>query len=77
MLEYPGAVFPVTTVDPVLDQRDDDYVPMNDKDRFNWELYSPEKYTDAPVSLQVVTRRFEDEKCLAVLGVIEKAMGRD
>lgn len=77
ILEYPGAVFPVTTVDPKLDAKDESYVPINEKDRFQYELYSPEKYVDAPVSLQVVTRRFEDEKCLAVLEAIEKSMGRD
>jgi amidase len=31
---------------------------------------------EAPVGLQIVTRKFEDEKCLAVLGVVERAMGR-
>lgn len=70
-------MFPVTTVDPKLDAKDESYVPINEKDRFQYELYSPEKYVDAPVSLQVVTRRFEDEKCLAVLEAIEKSMGRD
>lgn len=77
ILEYPGAVFPVTTVDPKLDAKDENYAPINEQDRFQYELYSPEKYVDAPVSLQVVTRRFEDEKCLAVLEIIEKSMGRD
>jgi amidase len=77
LLEYPGAVFPVTTVSPDLDAKDETYVPMNEQDKFNYDLYDPRRYVDAPVSLQVVTRRFEDEKCLAVLEVIEKAMGRE
>lgn len=51
-------------------------MPRNEKDRWNWELYEPERYVDAPVGLQIVTRRFEDEKCLAVLEVVERAMGR-
>ena len=76
MLEYPGAVFPVTTVNQALDVEETEYVPRNEKDAFNWELYKRERYVDAPVGLQVVTRRWEDEKCLAVLGEIEKAMGR-
>jgi amidase len=33
-------------------------------------------YVDAPVGLQIVTRRFEDEKCLDILEAVEKAMGR-
>ena len=32
---------------------------------------------DAPIGLQIVGRRFEDEKCLKVLEVVEKAMGRN
>lgn len=76
MLEYPGAVFPVSKVDQEIDVEEKDYVPRNDQDRFNWELYKRERYVDAPVSLQVVTRRWEDEKCLAVLKEVEKALGR-
>ena len=51
-------------------------MPMNEQDRFNYDLYEPGKYVDAPVSLQLVTRRFECEKCLEVLEVVERAMGR-
>ncbi|TVY81376.1 putative amidase, partial [Lachnellula suecica] len=76
LLEYPGAVFPVTFVDQKLDVKDASYVPKNEQDKFNYELYDPAKYTDAPIGLQIVTRRFEDEKCLKVLEVVEKAMGR-
>ncbi|KAH7388881.1 acetamidase [Cadophora sp. MPI-SDFR-AT-0126] len=76
MLEYPGAVFPVTKVDQAVDVEETEYVPRNPQDKFNWELYKRERYIDAPVSLQIVTRRWEDEKCLAVLSEVEKAMGR-
>lgn len=76
LLEYPGAVFPVTSVDQDLDKKDESYVPINDQDGFNYELYSPEKYVDAPISLQLVTRKWEDEKCMKILERVEKAMGR-
>ncbi|KAK7515221.1 amidase family protein [Phyllosticta citriasiana] len=77
LLDYPGVVFPVTFVDPAKDKRDEHYVPMNEKDKFNHELYSPEKYVGAPVSLQVIGRRNHDEKVMAALEAIERAMGRD
>lgn len=77
MLEYPAVAFPVTTVDQKLDVQDDTYVALNALDRVNYDLYEPSKYIDAPIGLQLVTRRFEDEKCLAILEVIEKALGRD
>ncbi|EER37032.1 acetamidase [Histoplasma capsulatum H143] len=78
LLDYPGAVFPVTTVDPAVDARDENYRPRNDKDRYNYNLYTgPERYEGAPVSLQLVGRKFCDEKVIAGLEAIEKAMGRE
>lgn len=76
LLDYPGAVFPVTTVDPAKDLKDVNYVPVNDEDKFVYDMYSPEKYANAPVSLQVIGRRQQDEKTLAALKEIERAMGR-
>lgn len=76
LLDYPAVVFPVTTVDQVKDVKDPNYVPKNEKDKFVYEMYSPEKYVNAPVSLQIVGRRQYDEKVLAALKEIERAMGR-
>ncbi|EXJ91639.1 hypothetical protein A1O3_00189 [Capronia epimyces CBS 606.96] len=76
LLDYPAAVFPVTVVDQALDQPETDYQPMNSEDKRNHELYDPGTYRDAPVGLQLVTRRYEDEKCLAILAAIERVMGR-
>jgi amidase len=39
-------------------------------------MYSPETFADAPVSLQIIGRRQEDEKVIAALVEIERAMGR-
>jgi len=77
LLDYPGVVFPVTTVDPVKDQKDTNYVPKNAEDQFVYDLYSPETFKDAPVSLQIIGRRYYDEKVIAALAEIERAMGRE
>lgn len=76
LLDYPGVVFPVTTVTPEKDPKDTAYQPKNEQDKFVHEMYSPEKYIDAPVSLQIIGRRQYDEKVLAALVEIERAMGR-
>jgi Asp-tRNA(Asn)/Glu-tRNA(Gln) amidotransferase A subunit family amidase len=76
LLDYPSLSFPVTRVDPTVDLREEDYVPKNEQDRFNHELYDPARYVGAPIGLQLVTRRYEDEKCLDVLEAVEEAMGR-
>lgn len=76
LLDYPGVVFPVTTVDPEKDKKDLDYEPKNAEDQFVYDMYSPERYKDAPVSLQIIGRRHYDEKVIAALTEIERAMGR-
>jgi amidase len=75
LLDYPAAVFPVTKVDPRLDEVTD-YQPMNEEDRFVQNLYDPDTYAGAPISLQIVGRRHRDEKVLAALTAIEHAIGR-
>ncbi|KAF5517585.1 putative amidase [Colletotrichum aenigma] len=75
LLEYPAISFPVSHVDQNLDLADESYIPSNPDDAFDHRLYTgPEMYRDAPISLQLVTRRYEDEKCLEVLRRVEIAM---
>ncbi|KAL2048048.1 hypothetical protein ABVK25_011085 [Lepraria finkii] len=78
LVDYPAVVFPVTTVDPALDVLDKSYVPMNEQDRFNLGLYDgPERYLGLPVSLQLVGRKYEDEKLIEALEYITEKIGLD
>lgn len=77
LLDYPACVFPVGFVEIEKDPKEEGYTPMNEKDKYNYELYSPEKYVGAPISLTLVGRRYMDEKVMAALEVVEKAMGRE
>lgn len=73
LLEYPAVAFPVGRVDQ-SDVPDAQYVPQNEDDKFNHALYTgPDAFRNAPISLQLVTRRYEDEKCIEVLKRIEAA----
>lgn len=76
LLDYPGVIFPVTFVDVEKDKKDEGYVPMNDQDKYNHDLYDAEKWIGAPVSACIVGRRYMDEKVMAALEAVEKAMGR-
>lgn len=72
VLDYPSVVFPVTRAMPEVDIYETDYEPRNSDDRYNFETYrDPEVYRDVPVSLQLVGRRFEDEKLLEILKYIQ------
>ena len=75
LLDYPAVVFPVTQVDPELDKLEQGYRPRNEQDEYNYNLYEPEKYRDAPVSLQLVGRRYEDEKVIEALEMIKEITG--
>lgn len=75
LLDYPSITFPVTKVDADKDKPDPNYTPKNEKDKFNYELYtSAEKFADAPVGLQLVATRSEDEKMLSIMRLIDKAL---
>jgi Asp-tRNA(Asn)/Glu-tRNA(Gln) amidotransferase A subunit family amidase len=75
ILDYPALVFPVTQVDQEKDLVEEGYEPMNEQDEWNYKLYSPEKYVDAPVSLQLVGRRYTDEKVFEAMEFIKEVVG--
>jgi len=61
LLDYPAIVFPVDKVNVEKDSEEIDYIPRNEKDKFNWDLwekYGAEGYNDAPISLQLIGRRY-------------------
>jgi amidase len=73
-LDYPAAILPIGTVEktdtwssfpPVSSER------LNPLDGWHRKLYQdiegPNRYEGAPVSLQIVGRRFHDEKLLRVV----------
>ncbi|KAH8811123.1 amidase signature domain-containing protein [Xylogone sp. PMI_703] len=75
LLDYPAIVFPVTKVDPEFDLSPHDFQPLTELDADNWKLYDAHKFASLPVSLQLVGRRFEDEKVLAILEFITEQIG--
>ncbi|RKK80142.1 hypothetical protein BFJ71_g15997 [Fusarium oxysporum] len=74
LTNYSVVVIPVTEADEKIDVFDESYEPLGEKDRLNWESYDPAVYDGAPVGVQVVARKFEEEKVLAVARVICTAL---
>lgn len=66
LLDYPGCVFPVAKVDKAVDVMGGKFKAMSGKDKENWALYDAEAFHGVPISLQLVGRRFEDEKVLEI-----------
>ncbi|KIW04342.1 uncharacterized protein PV09_04632 [Verruconis gallopava] len=74
LLDYTSVVFPVLNVDKTVDVRDESYTPKNEEDRICFESYDPEIYDGAHTSLQVVGRRLQEEKMLAVAELVAQAL---
>ncbi|EMC94858.1 hypothetical protein BAUCODRAFT_74044 [Baudoinia panamericana UAMH 10762] len=75
LLDYPSLVFPTGLQAGLEDKVEEGYKPRNEEDGYNYELYKPETYVDAPISLQLVGRRYEDEKVVEALRMISEIAG--
>ncbi|KIV95041.1 hypothetical protein PV10_02747 [Exophiala mesophila] len=73
LLNYPAITLPVGKVDKNIDKADPTYKPVNDTwDQENYEIYDPELFHGAPISLQLVGRYLEEEKLFAVAETIDR-----
>lgn len=75
LLDYPGLVFPVFKVEKDVDVWTGYEQILGELDQENRELWNPEEFHGAPVGLQIVGRRFEDEKIVAILEHITDKIG--
>ncbi|OJD20338.1 hypothetical protein ACJ73_08330 [Blastomyces percursus] len=76
VLDYSSIVIPVTTADKAVDIPDADYTPLNDMDKVIHDEYDAEIYDCAPVSLQLIGRRFQEEKLIALAEYLGKEVKR-
>lgn len=92
MLDYSAAILPVTTVDKNIDVVDSGYVPINGVDEKVFEacrylnidhgyntltiVDDPELYDGAHVAVQIVGRRFQEEKVLALTEILGDSLGK-
>ncbi|KAG1881700.1 general amidase [Suillus tomentosus] len=77
VLDYAATVFPVTTVDPTLDARNEKDPPHRFYDQFDqdvYEMYDPEKFKNAPVCLQLVGRTLEEEAVIKMTEIVDAAL---
>uniref|UniRef100_A0A093VG61 Acetamidase n=1 Tax=Talaromyces marneffei PM1 TaxID=1077442 RepID=A0A093VG61_TALMA len=79
LLDYPALAIPVTKVDRTKDDRSLDkewmtYQPRNKSDEFNHQQYDIDLIHGAPVGVQVITPKLQEEKCIAVAKVIEESL---
>ncbi|KAI3329205.1 amidase [Xylariaceae sp. AK1471] len=74
LMNYSVVVIPVTAADKALDAFDHAYRPLSELDEKNWRAYDPEIYHDGPVGVQIVARKFEEEKVWAIAKIVHKIL---
>ncbi|KAF2638826.1 amidase signature enzyme [Massarina eburnea CBS 473.64] len=79
LLDYPAGILPVTHVDPVKDQLPPsfDFKKLNGVAKGAYKHYDATEMAGLPVAVQVVGRRLEEEKVLAVMERIEDALDKN
>lgn len=70
VLDYAAGNIPHDHVDPAVDTKNGGPY-WNLFDREIAELFDPKVFEGAPSGVQVVCRRFEEEKCLEVMRVVD------
>ncbi|KAF5719060.1 amidase (acetamidase) [Fusarium mundagurra] len=77
LLDYTAGVLPVTHVDKIRDQLPGDFSlkSLNGIAQGAYKLYDANAMHGLPVGVQVIGRRLEEEKVLAIMKKIEEAMG--
>ncbi|OCL15205.1 amidase [Glonium stellatum] len=74
LLDYTSVAIPVTRADKTLDPFDSNYKYMNSVDHQNWADYDPEIYDGAPAGVQLMGRRFDEERMISVAGIVIDAL---
>lgn len=79
LLDYTAGVMPVTHVDKEKDELSDDFdmSELNGIAQGAYKLYDAEAMHGLPVGVQVIGRRLEEEKVLAIMQRVEDALGSD
>ncbi|KAF1850388.1 amidase [Cucurbitaria berberidis CBS 394.84] len=75
-LDYTSVTVPVGNVDKSVDKVEEEYKPIDERDKGIQDDYDPEIYDGAHVSLQIVGRRLQEEKMLAVAEYVGKLLGK-
>ncbi|RSH92487.1 hypothetical protein EHS25_008903 [Saitozyma podzolica] len=76
LADYATAIIPVTQVDPAVDVTPPAHEFRNEQDKFNYEQYDPEYFRDAPISLQVIGKKYEEEAVIRMTEIVASALGK-
>lgn len=74
-LDYTTVTIPVTRVDKNIDRYDDGYTPIGKEDQENYDAWDADIFDGAHVSVQLIGRRLQEEKMLALAEYVGQVLG--
>ncbi|KAF2098440.1 Acetamidase, partial [Rhizodiscina lignyota] len=75
MIDYPAMIIPVgSAVDPALDPVDSAFKAAGPEDARNQAYYNPADFAGAPITVQLVCRRFREEEIIGLTSIIADAL---
>ncbi|KAI0736568.1 amidase signature domain-containing protein [Fomitopsis betulina] len=74
LLDYPAAVFPTGLRATGTEPFDDDFQAWGEDDQINHDAYKPEFFKGAPLSLQIVSSRFNDELVIDAVTRVDRIL---
>lgn len=85
VVDSPVGVLPVSHVDPFKDYLEDAWTTEKygavtvDHELYKSKkpLYDPQAMAGMPIGIQVVGRKFEDEKVIAMMRILDQALGSE
>lgn len=75
LVDYPGAVIPTPIRAESGERYDEGYAPLSEACSRVREMWDEGDFTDAPVNLQVVARRYHDNELFGALNVLKDVFG--
>lgn len=73
-VDYPAVIIPYTHADADLDPVYESFEPLSDEDKAAQAQYDPKLMHGAPVNLQIVAQRLEDEQLLKDVEMIDRVL---
>lgn len=77
VLDYTSVVVPVTTVDKNVDRKAEGYTPKDSLNEMLHGVYDPEVYDGAHVAVQIILRRFQEEKACVLAEYLSEVLEKE
>jgi len=74
VMEFPAVIIPYDTVDSEKDKKYDNFKPTSELDAEVQAMYDPEEFAGAPIAVQLVGQRLQDEQLLVDVKLIDEIL---